>query len=69
MSRWESRCRCERCKKDEGWNRNMDSEKACMIHNRALLFDVHEQEYPAEWIRDEQDQPKCTAFEEMGRWE
>ena len=56
---------CQRCKKDEGWNRDMDPEKACMIHNRALVFDVDDQEYPAEWTYGEDGQPKCTAFEEM----
>lgn len=46
---------CEECKFDVGEN--------CEIHDRALLFDVDEPEYPKEWCIDENGDPCCTKWE------
>lgn len=45
---------CDRCVHD--------SEDKCEIHDRALLFDTDDKEYPHEWWYDGEGNPTCTAF-------
>lgn len=45
---------CDRCARDAGQD--------CPIHTAALVFDIGEPEYPAEWVEGEGG-PACTAFE------
>lgn len=49
MSKW-----CERCVKDS-------PSKPCSVLGRTMAFDVHDKDYPREWITDD-DGPRCTAF-------
>ncbi len=48
---------CDRCKKGGG---------DCLIFANALIYEITEDEYPAEWIMDEGDyqSARCTAFTE-----
>lgn len=39
-----------------------DIDQDCDIHNRALLHDDDEPEYPREWTYDSMGYPTCTAF-------
>lgn len=45
---------CDRCVHDE----NQD----CDIHDRALLYDITEAQYPVEWQYDEDGDPVCVKF-------
>lgn len=46
---------CERCVKDAADD--------CEIHTAALVLNEDEDDYPSEWVQDDDDEPRCTAFE------
>jgi hypothetical protein len=47
---------CDRCAKD-------DPEEGCGIMLRAMLHEIHEPEYPREWVQGSKgENPHCTAF-------
>jgi len=56
---------CQEC------NPNPNGKKQCDILMRTLIHNVGDDEYPTEWIYDENDNPMCAAhkpwnWEEMG---
>lgn len=54
IGRW-----CARCTKDA----NQD----CEILGATMMFDVDDDEYPAEWQYGRNGHPKCTAFESKAK--
>ena len=52
---------CDRC---EHQPENPD-DGGCGILLRSMVHDIDEDEYPTEWVRDENG-PRCTAFHERG---
>ena len=50
---------CYQCKKDRF---NGASGQSCQIITDTYIYDVEDDEYPKEWIQDE-DGARCTAFE------
>jgi hypothetical protein len=54
---------CEKCARDQAFRNNPDSGDGCPIVAATLIFDIHESEYPKEWIEDDDgSNPRCTAF-------
>lgn len=59
---------CYRCKRDAPYQDSGNSEDGCEIIIRTMIFDVGNDEYPTEWISDDDCglvNPRCTAFEPM----
>jgi len=55
---------CFKCRHDT-------EDKPCEIIGRTMGFDINAPEYPAEWVRDRDDNEwpgtaRCTAFEPPG---
>lgn len=62
---------CRQCARDkamsEGWDYDeCEESQICTIVWRTSAFHLDEPEYPIEWILDENDTPKCTAFIKTG---
>jgi hypothetical protein len=53
---------CENCVREEFIHTNKDDDLKCDILSRSMLYDYKDDEYPDEWIWDEDDNPTCTAF-------
>ena len=59
---------CNRCEKDRKYREYMEKNEvgpqpeSCGILGAALTFETEHEYYPKEWIEDENG-PKCTAFE------
>ena len=53
---------CERCVRDQAYQRSDGEQEGCPIAAAAFAYEVSDPEYPREWIADEQG-PRCTAFE------
>lgn len=53
---------CGNCVHDAAY-RSGDGD-SCPIVAKSLMFDIHEEQYPAEWIYGADGYPTCTAFEE-----
>jgi len=52
---------CERCK-HEGFT---PGESPCEILGNTMFYDISDDEYPREWVQDDDGtNPRCTAFEE-----
>jgi hypothetical protein len=60
MSHW-----CDRCKRDEAFQRDPINNDSCPIVAATMAYDVGDQSYPVEWVEDD-DGPRCTAFEKKG---
>lgn len=57
---------CNRCKRDALYRKTQDGEDGCTILLATLIYDVHDELYPPEWIADDSVglvNPRCTAFE------
>lgn len=51
---------CDRCTRDQAFRDGTGD--SCPIAAATMVFDVEDDEYPAEWVyRD--DTPTCTAFD------
>jgi hypothetical protein len=46
---------CAKCARDA------DEDDPCEILTNSMAFDIDDDEYPTEWVIDE-DGPRCTAF-------
>lgn len=53
---------CGNCVHDKAF-RDGDGD-SCPIVANSLMFDIHEDEYPVEWVYGEDGYPTCTAFED-----
>lgn len=58
---WFTKNFCEQCVHEKFMHTQCHSDKKCDILSRSLLHDIKEQEYPTEWIY-QNDEPTCTAF-------
>lgn len=57
---------CNRCTKDAAYRESEDSEDGCKILLATLIYDEADENYPPEWIADDNVglvNPRCTAFE------
>lgn len=53
---------CENCKHEKFMHTNNHDDRKCDILNRSLIHDLENEQYPEEWIYDENGQPTCTKF-------
>ena len=51
---------CYKCIHDD-----LENENYCHILNRTLVHEVDDEEYPKEWIYNEDGRPVCTEFERI----
>lgn len=51
---------CENCKHED------PPDKCCSILARTMAFGVEDEEYPEEWIYNDEGLATCTAFERPG---
>jgi hypothetical protein len=56
---------CHRCTRDNFYPTE-DPKKGCKILLKTLIYDKDDEEYPEEWIYDENGKPTCTAFHSDG---
>lgn len=56
---------CDRCKHDHEYQITMNADVACKIIANSMAFNVDEDEYPDEWIVDDDglSNARCTKFE------
>ena len=57
---------CDRCTKDALYRKTEDGEDGCKILLDTLIYDRADENYPPEWISDDEVglvEPRCTAFE------
>jgi hypothetical protein len=54
---------CDRCVRDEAFQRDPANNDGCFIAARTMAHDVNDPEYPSEWIYGEDGRPTCTAFD------
>ena len=52
---------CNKCKHDNYTDEN--PEGGCQILLMTMCFRVDEEGYPKEWVTDDAEGPRCTAFE------
>ena len=52
---------CDHCSRDAAFRENMDGADGCPILAAVFIYDVDQQQYPKEWIEDDNG-PRCTAF-------
>lgn len=57
---------CAKCERDRAHQESGGEADGCTIIARTMAYGVDEAEYPVEWIRDETEGPKCTAFVPSG---
>ena len=58
-------CWCMECERDKAfWDQTGEG---CEIAARALIYNVGDPEYPTEWVEDDKDGPRCTAFVEISK--
>jgi hypothetical protein len=49
----------------EKWMHTLEhGDKKCDILNRSMIYSIEDEEYPKEWIYDENGKPTCTAWKE-----
>ena len=57
---------CYRCKREPDASEELDAH-GCPILTASFIYDVGDEDYPAEWIEDDapypHTNPRCTAFE------
>jgi hypothetical protein len=54
---------CARCTHDATFREDPDSGDGCPIISAAQIFNPGDEEYPKEWIEDDDgSNPRCTAF-------
>lgn len=58
---------CRQCQRDKAMREGApieecDDNELCKIITLTVAHDLHEAEYPKEWIYDADGQPCCTAF-------
>jgi len=54
---------CYKCIHDD-----MENEDYCHILNRTFVHEPEDEEYPKEWIYNQEGRPICTAFEDQDKW-
>lgn len=54
---------CVRCRKDAAHRADPESGDGCPIVASTFVFEIDEDDYPAEWTYRDDGQPICTAFE------
>ena len=54
---------CDRCSREEKYERTQDGKDACRLLSASLVFRKTDPEYPEEWIQeDDGSNPRYTAF-------
>lgn len=56
---------CDRCKRDEAFQRDPGNNDGCAIAARTMAHSIDEPGYPSEWTFDDDGFPYCSAFERM----
>ena len=60
---------CFKCKKDQGYQNYLaagekgEQPPGCKILMHTMLYNIHDERYPEEWIVHPADGPLCTAFD------
>jgi hypothetical protein len=55
---------CWNCANEKWIHTFKDGDKKCDILSRSMIYRVEDEEYPKEWIYDENGKPTCTAWKE-----
>ncbi len=53
---------CEQCRFEKFLHTAKKGDLACGILSATIVWDPKDEQYPKEWIYDENDNPTCTAF-------
>lgn len=55
---------CCRCIHEQAMQSSDQNGKMCEIFTKTLVTDPKDDDYPGEWIYDEEGKPTCTNFKE-----
>jgi hypothetical protein len=55
---------CYQCVHDWEYQQTMET-GGCEILAKTMAFNIDDEEYPKEWVRDNKGYPKCTKFKKV----
>lgn len=67
IGQWCGNCERDKCQNGSKPMDECTQDDFCQIIGKTMWLDVDDPDYPKEWIEDEEDGPRCTAFIEKGK--